>query len=261
VSNPIDRDRGTDLPAHGSGASIRLTTSQKSRLRREFRDAYLIQDEAKRHDAITAVYIKFEDLYGISREAIRETVERVKREHRWVMHVPKAGAKPSRPKTGTATPSSTGLTHWPWHSASRPRHAPEQPKQAKQGSAKKKKKPSGGGQQHKKARFAICQKCYGDVLLLDDGTVYEHWTVSGPRCPGTGLSPYQGPPRDKCAVCGLIKPLRKTDGRVASHRANGQKCEGSGKAPDRGRSTKYMKGTGASAVFSGGAPSLGKSGR
>lgn len=266
MSNSIDRDGGIGVRGHGSGAPIPLTTSQKSRLRRAFRDAYLIQDEAQRNHAITAVYFKFEDLYGISRDAVREIVEKVKREHRCEMHVPKPAAKPAR--------AESGLTRWPWDPAFKPRRVPVQPpKQHQQRKSKQKinavvaeqgkkmKKSSGGGPQRKKARFAICQECYREVLLVENGTVYEHWTVSGSRCPGTGLSPYKGPPQDECAVCGLIKPLRKTDGRVASHQAKGRTCEGSGKAPGRGRSTKYMKGTGASAVFSGGAPGLGKSRR
>ena len=67
------------MQAHRRGEPTPLTTSQKSRVRREFRDAYLIEDEAQRNHAITTVYFKFEELFGISRDQIREIVTKVKR--------------------------------------------------------------------------------------------------------------------------------------------------------------------------------------
>lgn len=67
-----------------SGLSVR----QKSIIRREFREAHLIQDEAKRNHAITGVDLKFSDLYGISRDEVRDIVQKVKKEHRSTTHIP-----------------------------------------------------------------------------------------------------------------------------------------------------------------------------
>ena len=80
MSEPIHRDGEIDVQAHRPGEPTPLTTSQKSRVRREFRDAHLIEDEAQRNHAITTVYFKFEELFGISRDQIREMVMKVKRE-------------------------------------------------------------------------------------------------------------------------------------------------------------------------------------
>lgn len=55
-----------------------LSVQQKSIIRRAFRQAYLIQDEARRNHAITGVYIKFAEMYGISRDEVRAIVQKVK---------------------------------------------------------------------------------------------------------------------------------------------------------------------------------------
>jgi hypothetical protein len=95
------------VQAHGPGDPTPLTTSHKSRVRREFRDAYLIENEAQRNHAITTVYFKFEAMYGISRDQIRDIVEKVKREHRSEMHVPEARGARRRSKREP-------MTRWPW---------------------------------------------------------------------------------------------------------------------------------------------------
>jgi hypothetical protein len=101
--------------AHGPAKPPTLTTSQKSRVRREFRAAYLIQNETQRNHAITSVYFKFEQMYGISRDQVREIVQKVKDEHRSDIHGPNATR--IQPKTNRQP-----MTCWPWD----PRFQPQQ---------------------------------------------------------------------------------------------------------------------------------------
>ena len=80
------------------------------------------------------------------------------------------------------------------------------------------------------------------------------------KCPGSGQFPADKvaarPPI--CAVCREVKRVRLTDGRIAAHKHEGKRCEGSGRAPLGGRDSIFMKGTGASGTFSGGLPGLRK---
>ena len=56
------------------------------------------------------MYFKFEEMYGISRDQIREIVQKVKREHCRDMHAPKAPKAPqAQPK-----PKRKPMTCWPW---------------------------------------------------------------------------------------------------------------------------------------------------
>jgi hypothetical protein len=110
MRKPINRDGELDVRVEGPGEPTPLTTSQKSRVRREFRAAYLIENEAQRNQAITNVYFKFEEMYGISRDQIREIVKKVKREHRSDMH----GPRPPKAMGPLPKPKRQPMTCWPW---------------------------------------------------------------------------------------------------------------------------------------------------
>ena len=72
----------------GSVPDSGLNSQQKSRIRNEFRKAYLIQDETRRNHAITGVYLRYEEMYAISRDQVRAIVQKVKDESRSSRHIP-----------------------------------------------------------------------------------------------------------------------------------------------------------------------------
>jgi hypothetical protein len=130
-------------------------------------------------------------------------------------------------------------------------------KTAATGHKKQITKAKGGLKKKRRAQLAVCSVCHASVLLLESGSVYDHWSVSRQLCPGSGGAPFSGPPSDICAVCGGFRQLRQ-DGRIASHRARGTRCGGSGKSPVHGRAAPYMQGLGVSVVVQAGSPGLGK---
>jgi hypothetical protein len=109
--------------------------------------------------------------------------------------------------------------------------------------------------------YDTCRACRCEVRLNRQGRTKTHNPPGRKsKCPGSGQFPAAKvaarPP--VCAVCHEVKRVRLTDGRIAVHKHEGQRCEGSGRAPLGGRDSIFMKGTGASGTFSGGLPGHGK---
>jgi hypothetical protein len=76
----------------------RLTAGQRATFRRAYRDAYAESDNYARLDAL---YTKYEDLYGVSRDALLEIVtedHRRNREHYLALHAVRGLAKKQRRK-------------------------------------------------------------------------------------------------------------------------------------------------------------------
>jgi hypothetical protein len=116
-------------------------------------------------------------------------------------------------------------------------------------------------QDARKSGHYTCRACLREVSLNKQGRTKTHTPPSRTsKCPGSGEFPAAKvaarPPI--CAVCQQVKRVRLTDGRIAAHQNQGQRCEGSGRTPVGGRDPIFMKGTGASGVFGGGLPESGR---
>lgn len=108
----------------------------------------------------------------------------------------------------------------------------------------------------KRREYGFCSVCQATVVLNQEtGKVPNHELPSGEMCSGSGGDRFAGI-QERCTVCDLVQEVRDRDGRIAVHKANGQRCEGSGKSPVGGR--RRMNATGVSTVTRGGAPGLGK---
>lgn len=104
--------------------------------------------------------------------------------------------------------------------------------------------------------YGFCSVCQATVVLnRETGKVPNHELPSGEMCSGSGGDRFTGM-QEHCAVCESVQEVRDRDGRIVAHKANGQRCEGSGKSPAGGR--RRMNATGVSTVTRGGAPGLGK---
>jgi hypothetical protein len=214
-----------------------LTTQQKSRLRRAYREAF---DASDRMKAVAALYEKFTELYGLTVDEIWDFLspERPKEEE---SEQPRNVVSTKRPTEGDLPP------------------IPESPQQ-QLGLTKK---------QRKETVWLVCESCGHRVAGRYSGVVVRH-KFEGRRCPGivgrvdddddeNPASVHTQSRRETgtCRVCKKKFRRRQTDGRMVSHTVlNGQRCKGSGRTPREGRDVKDMN-FGPIRVVRGGLPGLG----
>jgi hypothetical protein len=120
------------------------------------------------------------------------------------------------------------------------------------------KKSAGTGKKKRQPDYGFCSVCQKTVLISDaTGKVSDHQLPRREKCPGSGGDRFRGKP-ETCAVCGAVKAIRDSDGRIVSHKAGGQRCDGSGRSPAGGRTSGRMNALGVSTVVRAGSPGLGK---
>jgi hypothetical protein len=106
--------------------------------------------------------------------------------------------------------------------------------------------------------YGFCSVCQKTVLIVEStGKVSDHQSPLGAKCAGSGGDRFSGKP-ELCSVCGAVKEVRDSDGRIVSHKVGGERCAGSGRSPAGGRTSGRMNGLGVSTVVRGGSPGLGR---
>lgn len=228
-----------------------LTTQQKSRLRRAFRETFDAEDHGQ---AVKGLYERFSELYGVSADALRAIVaEDLKRKPHEYSELRRKLAVRQATKRGQETLHRAAAGPQNQQSA-RPKAEREKPTPAE-----------------KATLHAKCPSCGNKVRLESNGKLAKH-RAYGAVCGARTADPkawrqqkrnkksYGGEQRSKatCAVCMKKLGVRQTDGRMLAHNHKGQRCNGSGRSPFEGRGGKFMKGLEIRTVVSGGLPGLGR---
>jgi hypothetical protein len=209
-----------------------ITTQQKSRLRRAYRETLTAADE---RGALAAFYERFTALYGITAGELWDFLsdERTKRE-----------TQPTH-KVAAATPAKKPRSA----STSRPqRHQKRHPpvRLSKKSTLWSSFQPPSG--------MAACPVC---GTYIGPGALDRHKSPSRQWCDGVTPLPSRREKRT-CRICKQRRGVRQTDGRMVSHKAkDGTKCGGSGRTPLEGRGSSYMT-TVPVNVVGGGLPGLGR---
>jgi hypothetical protein len=172
----------------------RLTSDQKAKFRKAYRDAYAASDS---YAVLDALYTKYQDLYGVSRETLVEIVtddHRRNREHYLALHAVRALEKKERRKANheqrkqkaklerTATPiqKSTKNAEDAKDAAKARRRAEHERKQAAEREAERKRAIANPGYYTEATYCPVCRRNF------DGGLIPPHENRRGYRCQGSG---------------------------------------------------------------------------
>ena len=218
---------------------MELTTQQKSRLRKAYRDAFEAESYGK---AMVALYERFTELYGMTVDEIWAFLadEREKRDMQSV--VAAAVAKKASEGGVKAAPTIKII-----------RYEPPEGVRTQQSDDTSARKPV--------EIKRTCEVCGNRVGASGSRGVAKHKRKNGNWCSGTqGLNEKSRRTKKLCEVCGKKHGVRRADGRLVWHIGlDGKDCRGSGRASWEGRRGKHMKLAPPRAV-GGGLPGLGRRG-
>lgn len=220
-------------------SGVDLTTQQKSRLRRAYRDAFEAESYGQ---AMVALYEQFTELYGMTVDEIWDFLadERAKRDMQSV--VAAAAAKRAREGAGKSAAPIKII-----------RYEPPAGVRTQQSVDTSTRKPV--------EIKRTCEVCGKRVGASGSRGVAKHKRKNGNWCSGTqALNETSRRSKKLCEVCGRKHGVRRADGRLVWHKGtDGKACMGSGRAPWEGRGGKHMK-LAPPRVVGGGLPGLGRRG-
>jgi hypothetical protein len=214
---------------------VDLTTQQKSRFRRAYRETY--ESTANHGQAVQAVYDRFSDLYGVNVDVLRGIVAEDVKKH------PEEYSQRRKGVAGRQAPRAA---------LKRKGNAPHPEKvEPKKVAGTRSTIQLGYG---KPAKCADC----GQVMVNGGKKLVKHKLPDGRRCRGRTALPMRE--YATCPVCLRRRGIRSRDGRMMSHKSKaGKTCDGTGSSPIEGRKGWHMNAAPAQ-VVRGGLPGLGKRG-
>jgi len=256
---------------------VNLTTQQKSRFRRAYRDTFGADNHG---DAVKQLYSKYAELYGVSVDSLRAIVAgelKKKPEEYAALRSALAARQSDKPRPQAQQLPAKSKKFYPSKNVFETFREPDR-KYHGDGLRKRRLKherkliAEGIELQRPVRQIAPrhvvsrkCPRCGGKFTVEWNGQLAKHRS-HGAVCSGKAKSKRtngRGGTKDQqkatCVVCRKKLGVRQSDGRMLSHAGTeGVKCSSSGRSPFEGRGSRYMKGLAATAVVSGGLPGLGK---